>query len=323
MSNFAIMRSAKLKGMGAVAASLGHAYRERETPNAEEERTPDNEQLVSGSVNEAMGKLRANLPEKRRKDAVLAVEYVMTASPEWWQQASQEQQKAFVKQSMDWLKAQYGEKNVIAAVVHNDETSPHVSAFVTPITKDGRLSAKEFIGNRAKMKRDQTTFADAVKDLGLERGLEGSRARHTSIRQYYARVNAKTPEIGSLELPRGRPFEGYKHYGARVVESIRKEANPVINALAAKADSFEAAKRQAESATAAAETHRKALKAASNDVLKLRYLVKDKTEKGLELLKIIERGGAKLEGLQTKLRRDSEQQRQQHHQSQQGQDLER
>ena len=42
-----------------------------------------------------MGKLRELLPEKRRKDAVLAVEYVMTASPEWWKTASQQQQQAF------------------------------------------------------------------------------------------------------------------------------------------------------------------------------------------------------------------------------------
>ncbi|HHX4112465.1 TPA: MobV family relaxase [Proteus mirabilis] len=324
MSNFAIMRSAKLKGMGGVAASLKHAYRERETPNAEAEKTPDNEQIVSKSVDEAMGKLRQNLPEKRRKDAVLAVEYVMTASPEWWKNADKAKQEAFMQRSMDWLKAKYGEQNIVAAVVHRDETSPHLSAFVTPITQDGRLSAKEFIGNRAKMKRDQTTFADAVKDLGLERGLEGSRARHTSIRQYYARVNAKTPEIGSVELPRGRPFEGYKHYGARVVESIRKEANPVINAMAAKADAYDSEKQRANDATKTAEKNRKALLAASQEMLKLRAVAQDKADKGVKLLSIIEQGGDTLQRLQAKLRNDRRQEQQRSEQQRdQGQDLER
>lgn len=44
-----------------------------------------------------MGKLRALLPEKRRKDAVLAVEYVMTASPKWFTEATPEQEKAFFR----------------------------------------------------------------------------------------------------------------------------------------------------------------------------------------------------------------------------------
>ena len=54
---------------------------ERETPNADASRTPDNDHWAAKSTDEAMGRLRELLPEKRRKDAVLAVEYVLTASP--------------------------------------------------------------------------------------------------------------------------------------------------------------------------------------------------------------------------------------------------
>ncbi|WP_313809882.1 plasmid recombination protein, partial [Escherichia coli] len=92
MANYAIMRCKKLTGMGSVASALQHCYRERETPNADAERTPENHCSVSQSADEAMGKLRELLPEKRRKDAVLAVEYVMTASPEWWNEATPRQQ---------------------------------------------------------------------------------------------------------------------------------------------------------------------------------------------------------------------------------------
>ena len=125
--------------------------------------------------------LRDQLPDKRRKDAVLAIEHVMTASPEFWEQATQEQQDDFFKQSMDWLKEKYGEENIIVASIHNDEKSPHLSAFVTPITKDGRLSAKEFIGSPKKLREDQTSFAKQVSHLGLERGITGSKATHTRI----------------------------------------------------------------------------------------------------------------------------------------------
>ncbi|MFW8412462.1 plasmid recombination protein, partial [Klebsiella pneumoniae] len=95
MAAYAIMRCKKLATMGSVAAALQHCYRERETPNADAERTPDNEHRAATSTDAAMGRLRELLPEKRRKDAVLAVEYVMTASPEWWAKATPQQQAAF------------------------------------------------------------------------------------------------------------------------------------------------------------------------------------------------------------------------------------
>lgn len=151
---FAIMRAKKLNSMGTVAAALQHCYRDRETPNADQERTPDNEHLAARSTDEAMGQLRERLPEKRRKDAVLAVEYVMTASPEWWNTASSDQQQAFFTRSVEWLADKYGADNIVTATVHRDELTPHLSAFVVPRTADGRLSAKEFIGNRQKMRDD-------------------------------------------------------------------------------------------------------------------------------------------------------------------------
>lgn len=185
MANFAIMRCKKLSGMGSVASALQHCYRERETPNADNERTPDNKCCVSESTDEAMGRLRELLPEKRRKDAVLAVEYVMTASPEWWDSASPRQQAEFFARSELWLEKKYGKDRIVAAVVHRDEATPHLSAFVVPLTEDGRLSAKEFIGSRSKMRDDQSSYADLVKKLGLERGIEGSRATHQTVQHYY------------------------------------------------------------------------------------------------------------------------------------------
>ena len=135
-----------------------------------------------------MGKLRALLPEKRRKDAVLAVEYVMTASPEWFAKATPEQEKAFFEQSLQWLADKYGADRIVTASIHRDESTPHLSAFVVPLTHDKRLSAKEFIGSRDKMRADQTSYAGYVADLGLERGIEGSKATHQTIQQHYAAV---------------------------------------------------------------------------------------------------------------------------------------
>jgi membrane-bound lytic murein transglycosylase B len=186
---YAIMRCSKLKTPGGVVAALQHNFRERDTPNADPALTPTNQHLHAISTNEAMGKLRSLLPIKHRKDAVLAVEYLMTASPEWWQTATPQQQDAFFSRSMDWLADKYGAVNIIAATIQRDEKTPHLSAFVVPKTADGRLSAKEFIGNRHLMRHDQTSFAEKVKDLGLERGIEGSKARHQRVQQHYGLLN--------------------------------------------------------------------------------------------------------------------------------------
>ena len=79
---YAILRTQKLKATGAVWRSLKHAFREQPTPNADPDKAAKNEHVGAASAAEAMQKVRDRLPEKRRKDAVLAIEYLITASPE-------------------------------------------------------------------------------------------------------------------------------------------------------------------------------------------------------------------------------------------------
>lgn len=197
---FAIMRCKKLKSAASVAASLSHCFRDRETANADSSKTVLNAHLRAESAAEGMDKLMSLLPQKRRKDAVLAVEYLMTASPDWWKNASSEQQDVFFQKSLTWLAQKYGQDRIVVATVHRDETTPHLSAFVVPLTRDGRLSAKEFIGDRAQMSLDQTTYAHAVKELGLERGVMGSRARHQTIKAFYAALEKGTQAVPQLTL---------------------------------------------------------------------------------------------------------------------------
>ncbi len=246
---YAIMRCKKLTSLGGVASSLKHAYRERETLNADATRSLGNEHWSACNTDEAMGRLRELLPEKRRKDAVLAVEYLLTASPEWWKSAGRGQQAAFFDQAHKWLADKYGADRIVTATVHLDETSPHMTAFVVPLTKDGRLSAKEFIGNKAQMSRDQTTFAEAVADLGLHRGIEGSKARHTRIRTFYEALERPLP--GEITIspealqPRAYRAEGVAErlglskrvespeaVAERLTEAIRKAYAPVLEAAA-------------------------------------------------------------------------------------------
>lgn len=263
---FAIMRCKKLASMGSAAASLQHCYRERETHNADGNRTPDNQHFAAKSTDEAMGKLRELLPDKCRKDAVLAVEYVMTASPEWWGTASKQEQDEFFQRSREWLANKYGEDRIITSTVHRDETSPHLSAFVVPLTKDGRLPAKEFIGGRNQMSQDQTTFAKAVKHLGLERGIENSKAKHTTIQSYYARVNRPIQAIPTLDIPeltvKDRITFDKAEFSNRVAGAVIAQLKPTWEALRSKASELDALGNKAvalETRYKAVETREKAL----------------------------------------------------------------
>ena len=245
---FAIMRAKKLKTMANVTASLNHCYRERETMNADVERTPDNEHRAAESTVDAVTKLKTILPSKRRKDAVLAIEYVLTASPEWWVTASGAEQQQFFDASEKWLADKYGQQNIITATIHRDEISPHLSAFVAPVTQDGRLSAKEFIGNKAKMSKDQTSFASVVQHLRLERGIEGSKATHQSIKQHYAaiqrsenqRVVIKPELVEPRVLKKGiftTTVESPAHIAARLGEAVKDSYQEVVaNASVARQD---------------------------------------------------------------------------------------
>ena len=270
---YAIMRAKKLANMGSVAASMQHCYRERNTHNADQERTPDNQHLVAKSTDEAMGKLRALLPEKRRKDAVLTIEYVMTASPDWFEKATPEQEKAFFQQSLQWLADKYGADRIVTASIHRDESTPHLSAFVVPLTQDKRLSAKEFIGSRDKMRADQTSYAACVANLGLERGIEGSMANHQRIQQHYAAVQRGVqPSVtllpSSVEprvLEKASLLERVRGRGdlvedpAMIAERLTKAVNNGFAGTVAKASESAQSERKAREARNTAKGLRKRL----------------------------------------------------------------
>ena len=81
MAHFAILRVQKLKSAVAVHRSMKHSFRAQDTPNADAELTHLNEHFGAHSVAEGMAAFRSRLPESFRKDAVQAVEYLITASP--------------------------------------------------------------------------------------------------------------------------------------------------------------------------------------------------------------------------------------------------
>ncbi len=100
--SYAILRTAKLKTMGEIGGSLAHTYRTRETPNADPERSRQNEHH-GGETPEAVRKaISEHIPEKHRSDAVLCVEYFVGASPEHFQNG--QDGSAYFAAAVEWLK---------------------------------------------------------------------------------------------------------------------------------------------------------------------------------------------------------------------------
>jgi hypothetical protein len=176
---------------------LKHCFREQVTDNADPARTPDNTHHLAASVEEAQAAFAAALPPvgKRRKNGVIAIEYLITASPEAMKAKSRAKVDAYFDASLAWLRRRHGAENIMVATIHRDETTPHLSCFVVPRDGRGKMNARHFCGGADELSIMQTDFAENVgAKHGLVRGILKSGARHQTIRSYYASLRKAEEE---------------------------------------------------------------------------------------------------------------------------------
>lgn len=206
--SFAILRLRK-RPLAAATAMAGHALRHgRAVRNADPEKAAANLRLIGqGTTAEVMAELRAALPEKRRKDAVCCIELLITASPETLRGWKADRQDAYFKAATRWLGDRFGGlANVKLAVIHRDETTPHLQILLVPL-KDGKLQANKMLGGPAGLRQLQTDFAKGVGErFGLQRGIERKpgeeRPAYQSISRWYAAIAA----VGNVSrIPPVRP----------------------------------------------------------------------------------------------------------------------
>lgn len=201
---YSICRIAKLKNGGAITASEKHTLRQRETPNADLRK--ENERFIGPPPSSSSPTLEQEVftrigEQKIRKDAVLCVEILLTASPEYFRPDEQGRAgKWDVAQLIDWKQAnhqwlseEFGDR-VVRAELHLDEVTPHIHAYLVPLDEKGKLNCKSIFGGREKLSKFQDSYAHAMAPLGLERGIKGSRATHTQIKDYYAAVT-REPDL--------------------------------------------------------------------------------------------------------------------------------
>jgi hypothetical protein len=205
---YAICRVAKIKTAQAGAAKTAHNYRQRETPNADTERKPLNREYVNTAERNYWELATERIQEagaKVRHDSVRGVEVLLTASPEAFKRQADGSPNdwhgsQWAEANIAFLKAKFGEQNVVSCTLHQDELTPHFHAVVVPLTADGRLSAKDLF-NPKTLRALQTEYAEAMKPFGMERGVEHSRAKHEVMRHVYGAQERSRGELATLTKP--------------------------------------------------------------------------------------------------------------------------
>ena len=202
--SFVILRHAKIKS-SARGAVISHNHRlsdEIEKINIDAKQGHLNRSLMGQG---AMQRLNEKLPSKMRKDAVIAIETLITASPEFFDAIEKDRSKLsenpkfkkWVVDSQIWMKKEWGD-NVVDAVLHMDESSPHIHFLTVPLMKDGRLCAKDFLA-LGVMQRHQTEYAAAMESHGLERGLsvKETKRRHIGLKEAPAGSGGQASQLAA------------------------------------------------------------------------------------------------------------------------------
>lgn len=204
MAEYAILRIEKLKHRGSVASQASHVERTRPTKNADPARTHLNRWLEGGpGMYESSKKVWDSIP-KMRSDAVLALDVMITASPEAFQRPDFDLEK-WTKDSVKWLKNHFKGATIVGLQLQLDESTPHIQGIIIPTDRkpDGalQLNAKKWMGGKSKLIAMQTSYHKAVAHHGLERGIEGSEAKHERIKSYYGAINAPAPvKFGPIKI---------------------------------------------------------------------------------------------------------------------------
>ena len=208
IAQYAIMRFAKQKG-GAGALEAHHERTKEKyasNPDIDTERSKHNFHIVQ-PVQSYLRETNSRIETagcRTRKDSGRFVDTLGTASPGFFKGKKWEEVKAFFQTAVDFLSRKIGRDNIFSAVVHMDERTPHMHLCFTPITEDGRLSAKEIIGNRAQLTKWQDAFfAHMVKSFpDIERGESASKTgrRHipTRVFKQAVRLTRQTVQIQAV-----------------------------------------------------------------------------------------------------------------------------
>ena len=232
-----------------------HIARTKMPPNAMPELTYLNEELVefpegvadrTEAINHRLE--HAGLTRKIGTNQVRVIRVMLTGTQEDMLRIVQEGRlKAWCTDNLAWLRKTFGAENVVSAVLHMDEATPHIHAAVVPIvtgerrkvrkektdetgkrkyrtksTARPRLCADDVM-SRIKLKEYQDTYAAAMAKYGLQRGIDGSEARHVSTQQYYRDIKRQTEELKAEVMELQEQKDTAREELARAKKEIQTE----------------------------------------------------------------------------------------------------
>ena len=214
----------KAKGSADTGAS-DHIERKTVPKNADPTRTCLNRELVdfpdgvtdrTGAINHRIR--TAGIKRKITPDQVRAIRIVLSGTHEDMMKVKDEGRlNEWCVDNLQWLHRTFGRENTVSAVLHMDEHTPHIHATVVPIVTGERRKAKkkqqaegkrtyrkktdairlcaDDVLTREKLSAYHDSYAEAMAKYGLQRGIRGSEARHTTTAQYYRDLKRQTGEL--------------------------------------------------------------------------------------------------------------------------------
>ena len=241
-----------------------HIERKTTPKNADSTRTHLNRELVqfpdgvTGRTEAISHRIRtAGIKRKITPDQVRAIRIVLSGTHEDMIKVQDEGKlDEWCNDNLQWLHRTFGRENTVSAVLHMDEHTPHIHATIVPIVTGERRKAKrkQTEGRRTYRKKANVvrlcaddlltrerlvayhdSYATAMAKYGLQRGVRGSEARHTTTAQYYRDLKRQTGELEANV----QQLKTEQQQAERQLDEVRKEI---------KSEELEAAKTEAKAA---------------------------------------------------------------------------
>ena len=251
-AQYAILRFAKYKG-----PEIGHIESHDERTKEQYASNPDvdiSRSHLNFHLIKPERKYRAESEKqiaaagcRTRSDSVRVVETLITASPEFFQDKQLPEIKAFFEDALAFIQTHQAKETIISAVVHMDEKTPHMHLCFVPLTEDGRLSAKDIVGNKKKLTKWQDEYWSYMvkKYPDLERGESAS---ETGRAHLPPRIFKQATRMHRLEQKLKELLSGINPMNAkRVREEILKildEYIPGVAELMTKAKALKKAEKE-------------------------------------------------------------------------------
>lgn len=189
----------KYKTVDSIKGFEIHNLRKKEVPNADPSRTHLNKILI-GSENVIEDVKKHIYGIKIRSNANIAIDMVLTVNHKFFENLPPGHLEKWIDCNMEFIKDNFGD-NCISAILHLDETAPHLHILISPRfynekRKRYELSSNKYFGTKQQLKDFQTNYANHMHKSfnNLIRGIRGSKAKHISIQKYYFLLNQKMNE---------------------------------------------------------------------------------------------------------------------------------